>query len=178
MKIKPDSLVLTLDETGREKRKDTLTDKSINTFKVDLYIVNHNIGSITPFQRTRTRIYFVLKRYSYTSGLLPDPLFFFRPTFSSQITRKFAYSNLFFIGQLLSYFLGFPCGSTGKEYTCNARDLGSIHGLGRSPGKGNGNPLQYSCLENSMDRGAWTKSRTGLSDPTYVGFFSLENSIE
>ena len=48
-------------------------------------------------------------------------------------------------------FLGFPCGSDGKESTCNAGDLGSIPGLGRSPGEGKGYPLQYSGLENSMD---------------------------
>ena len=48
-------------------------------------------------------------------------------------------------------FLGFPCGSAGKESTCNAGDLGLIPGLGRSPGEGNGYPLQYSGLENSMD---------------------------
>ena len=47
---------------------------------------------------------------------------------------------------------GFPCGLAGKEFTCDAGDLGSIPGLGRSPGKGNGNPLQYSCLENPIDR--------------------------
>ena len=45
----------------------------------------------------------------------------------------------------------FPCGSAGKESACNAGDLGSIPGLGRSPGEGNGYPLQYSGLENSMD---------------------------
>ena len=50
--------------------------------------------------------------------------------------------------------LGFPGGSEGKESTCNVGDLGLIPGSGRSPGKGNGNPLQYSGLENSMDRGA------------------------
>ena len=44
---------------------------------------------------------------------------------------------------------------TGKEPGCKVGDLGSIPGLGRSPGEGNGNLLQYSCLENSMDRGAW-----------------------
>ena len=62
---------------------------------------------------------------------------------------------------------GFPGGSNGKESTCRAGDLGSIPGSGRSPGEGNGNSLQYSCLENPMDRGAWgaivlgvTKSRT------------------
>ena len=62
----------------------------------------------------------------------------------------------------------------GKASACNAGDLGSIPGLGRSPGEGNGNPLQYSWLENSMDRGAWwatihgvAKSRTRLSDFTF-----------
>ena len=67
--------------------------------------------------------------------------------------------------------LGFPGGSVSKESASNAGDPGSIAGLGRSPGEGNGSPLQYSCLENLMDRGAWwatihgvTKSRTQLSD--------------
>ena len=67
--------------------------------------------------------------------------------------------------------MGFPAGSDGKESTCNAGDLGSIPGSGRSPGEGNGNPLQYSGLENPMDRGAWLaivygveKSQTQLSD--------------
>ena len=63
-------------------------------------------------------------------------------------------------------FLGFPCGSAGKKSTCNAGDLGSIPGLGRSPGEGKGYPLQYSGLENSMDcivHGV-TKSCTWLSD--------------
>ena len=49
----------------------------------------------------------------------------------------------------------FPSGSGGKESACNAGALGSIPGSGRFPGEGNGNPLQYSCLENYMDRGAW-----------------------
>ena len=48
-----------------------------------------------------------------------------------------------------------PGGSDSKESACNMGDLGLIPGLGRSPGGGHGNPLQYSCLENSMDRGAW-----------------------
>ena len=47
------------------------------------------------------------------------------------------------------------CGSDGKESVCIAGNLGLMPGLGRPPGEGNGNPLQYSCLENSMDRGAW-----------------------
>ena len=62
--------------------------------------------------------------------------------------------------------LGFPCGTVGKESACNVGDLGSIPGLGRSPGEGKGYPLQYSGLENSMDcvvHGV-AKSRTQLSD--------------
>ena len=51
--------------------------------------------------------------------------------------------------------MGFPCGSEGKASTCNVGDPGSILRSERSPGEGNGNPLQYSCLESSMDRGAW-----------------------
>ena len=51
--------------------------------------------------------------------------------------------------------MGFPGGSDGKASVCNAGDLGSIPGLGRSPVEGNVNPLQYSCPENPMDRGAW-----------------------
>ena len=50
---------------------------------------------------------------------------------------------------------GFAHSSVGKESTCSAGDLGSVPGLGRSPGERNGYPLQYSCLENSMDRGAY-----------------------
>ena len=49
----------------------------------------------------------------------------------------------------------FPCGSAGKESACSTGDQGSIPGLGRYPGEGNGNPLQYSCPKNPMDRGAW-----------------------
>ena len=71
--------------------------------------------------------------------------------------------------------LGFPGGSEVKASACSAGDPGSIPGLGRSPGEGNGNPLQYSCLENFMDRGAWwatvhgvAKSQIQLSDFTLL----------
>ena len=50
---------------------------------------------------------------------------------------------------------GFPRGSDGKVSACSVGDLGSVPGLGRSPGEGNGNPFQYPCLENPMDGGAW-----------------------
>ena len=66
---------------------------------------------------------------------------------------------------------GFSGSSDGKESSCNVGDLGLIPGLGRSPGEGNGNPLQYSCLENPIEGGTWqaivygvTKSRTRLSN--------------
>ena len=51
-------------------------------------------------------------------------------------------------------YMGLPGGSDSKETSCNAGDLGPIFGLGRTPGEENGNPLQYSCLKNPMDRGA------------------------
>ena len=66
---------------------------------------------------------------------------------------------------------GFPGGSDGKESACSAGDLGLVPGSGRSPGEGDSNPLQYSYLENPMDREAWeatvhgvAKSQTQLSD--------------
>ena len=69
--------------------------------------------------------------------------------------------------------MSFPGGSDGKASASDTGDPGSIPGLGRSPGEGNGNPLQYSCLENPRDRGAWeatvrgvAKSQTQLSDFT------------
>ena len=69
--------------------------------------------------------------------------------------------------------MAFPGGSDGKASAYNVEDLGSIPGSGRSPGGGNGNPLQYSCLENPTDGGAWlatvhgvSKSWTRLSDFT------------
>ena len=58
---------------------------------------------------------------------------------------------------------GFPAGSDSKESACNVGDSGSIPGSERSPGEGNGYPLQYSCLENSMNRGAWQATVHGVS---------------
>ena len=88
------------------------------------------------------------------------------------------HSHFSFLGLSKLYYThagGFPGGSDGKASTCNAGDPGSIPELGRPPGEGNDNPLQYSCLENSMDGGAWwatihgvTKSWTRLSDFTHL----------
>ena len=80
---------------------------------------------------------------------------------------SFYYYNL----KIVICNLGLPLCSVGKESTCNAGYLGSTPELGRSPGEANSNPLQYPCLENLMDRGAWsatvhgvTKSQARLSD--------------
>ena len=69
------------------------------------------------------------------------------------------------------YIYGFLCTSVSKEFACSVGNPGLIPGLGRSPGEGNDNPLQYPCLENLMDRGAWwaavhgvAKSQAQLSD--------------
>ena len=75
------------------------------------------------------------------------------------------------------YYKHFPGGSDGKASVYNVGDLGSIPGSGRFPGEGNGNPLQYSCLENPMDGGAWcrllsmgSQSRARLTDFTSLHF--------
>ena len=74
--------------------------------------------------------------------------------------------------------MGFAAGSAVKNPPANAGDMSSIPGLGRSPGEGNGKPLQYSCLENPMDGGAWwatvhgvAKSQTRLSNFTFIFTF-------
>ena len=80
---------------------------------------------------------------------------------------------------------GFLGDSDGKESAHNDGDLSSVPGSGRSSGEGNGNPLQYSCLENPMDRGSWqatvhgvAKSRTQLSDFTSLHFIQHEGPLE
>ena len=73
------------------------------------------------------------------------------------------WSSLTHAGYLKLYELTFTGGSEVKASACNAGDLGSIPGLGRSPGEGNGNPLQYSCLKNPMDGGAWRAAVHGVT---------------
>ena len=70
----------------------------------------------------------------------------------------YIYADTYYINTrvyICVHYMGFPSGSDGKVSVCNAGDPGSIPGLGRSPGEGNGSPLQYFCLENSIDSGAW-----------------------
>ena len=81
-------------------------------------------------------------------------------THSTSILHIFC--NISISSNLLSFFLSFPSGSDGKEFAYNARDLGSIPGLARYAGGGHGYPLQYSCLLNPMDRGAWRATVHGV----------------
>ena len=121
-----------------------------------------------------------------SAGLLtPDslvPLIFYHlQAISHQIYGKHPCHNrqpfhsLHILSSGKCYNQGFPGGSVVENPPANEGDLGSIPGSGRSPGEGNGNPFQYSCLGNFMDRGAWwaivhgvTKSRTQLSDWKFI----------
>ena len=64
---------------------------------------------------------------------------------------------------VVQYTVGLPWWLSGKEFACNAGDSGSLPGSERFPGEGNGNPLQYSCLENPMDLGAWRATVHGVT---------------
>ena len=104
---------------------------------------------------------------SSNSQRFPNPLTFY---FLS-ILRKPHSGTVIFIINILCHNHGFHESSVGKESACNAGDLGSIPGLGRSAGEGNGYPLQYSCLENPKDTVVWrptvyevAKNKTRLSD--------------
>ena len=79
-----------------------------------------------------------------------------------------------FILKILIFFQGFLSSSVGKASACNVGALGSIPGLGSSPGEGNGNPLQYSCLENPMDRGAWRAMVLGIASQIWLNFLSFQ----
>ena len=109
-----------------------------------------------------------------TPGDLPNPGIKLMSLVSLALAYEFFTSwtivHCVYILSALFVFMGFP-GSDGKESANDAGDLGLIPRLGRSPGEGNGYPLQYSCLENPMDRGAWqaavpgvTMSQTRLSE--------------
>ena len=75
------------------------------------------------------------------------------------------------------FWLKYTHTQDGKESACNTGDPGSILRLGRSPGEGNGYPLQSSCLENSMDRGAWRATVHGVTKNTFTFFFIQIKSI-
>ena len=121
---------------------------------------------------------------SYHSRTVPEYILIHSPDFQVTVTSYLTFLDLSFptskmeldqypLSWNTGLFKGFPGGSEVKASACNVGDLGSIPGLGSFPGEGNGNPLQYSCLENPKDGGAWwatvsgvAKSRTRLSDFT------------
>ena len=123
----------------------------------------------------------VVLRY-FRPPLLPPPPSSFNlasfPTFQIFDVSTWIWSSVSlggFLRDCILVFKGFPGGAEVKASASNVGDLGSIPGSGRSPGEGNGNPLQYSCLENPMDGGAWwgysprvAKSRTRLNDFTFT----------
>ena len=82
---------------------------------------------------------------------------------STEIDTSSSKLSAIFINEVNKEDKGFPGGSDGKESACNTGELGSIPGLGRCPGEVQGNPLQYSCLENPMDRGVWQATVDGVT---------------
>ena len=120
-------------------------------------------------------ISFFLHKMSYTVSVFH--LAIYSRNHSISVNKSLSHSILqqHLFTPLYVYNRGFPGDSEDKASACNAGDPGTIPGLGRSPGEGNGNPLQYPCLENPMDRGAWratvhgvTKSRKRLSKQVYL----------
>ena len=84
---------------------------------------------------------------------------------------------LFFFFIYSGVYMDVPSGSKGKQSACNAEDPGSVPGLGRSPGEGNGNPLQDSCLENSMNRGTWWAVVHGVTGSDRTERLTLHFSV-
>ena len=97
---------------------------------------------------------------------------------SSYSSSKTYHECIFFsISTTALLVQGFPGGSDGKESTCNVGDLGSIPGLGRCPEEGHSYPLQYSCLENSMDRGAWRAIVCGVAESDMTEWLSTAHIL-
>ena len=129
-------------------------------------------------------------RYSTFLRLTKQSLWnadFLLQTLHNRLCCNYCNNFIFWVRTQVSPFnyMGFPGGSDGKESSRKAGDQGLIPGSRRSPRKGNGYPLQHSCLENSMDRGAWqatvhgvTKSRTQLSANTFTFFTFMEIETE
>ena len=137
------------------------------TLQTVVFIHPHNQFKVASLSERLLLILFQLFRWRSNSLLTG----FLLPIFLATPTPTLLMTNLY-------QLWGFPGGTVVKNLPANAgdaRDLGSVSGLGRSPGVGSGNPLQYSCLKNSMDRGAWratvhgvAKSQTRLNDYCFL----------
>ena len=135
-----------------------------------MYVCNRRASKCIKSKRRNRKIHhfscrWVLNQLSNKASPSPRILEWVDNPFSSRSSRPRNWTGVF------------PGGSEVKASACNVGDLGSIPGLGRPPGEGNGNPLQYSCLENPIDGGAWwaiahgvAKSWTWLSDLTFAFF--------
>ena len=125
---------------------------------------------------------YVHREDSFRLGFSPACWISFSSERKSEINKRLNALYLYSVNNTL----GFPGGSVGKQSACNVGDLGSISGLGRSPGEGNGNPLQYSCLEKSMDRGAmasglyspWSRKRVGHDWKINTSLSLFNNTVE
>ena len=134
---------------------------SLNLFTFQIMIGNHYLVTGIPFiflKRIHTRLgmekfYFPDKWCFHVTQRVSLWTAVFRSVLKEETTvaKSLPYTFSYF----LSWSPGFPGGSDGKDSACNAGGQSSIPGSGRSPEEGNGNPLQDSCLENPMDRGAW-----------------------
>ena len=141
----------------------------------------HGAAKIHTWLSTTTTNSLPIMKYQAFWIIFTDTVFLLSPACPRLKCLPFLWAPVTSLGAIITFYCDnwilFPPrsqaagGSDGKESACNGGDPGSIPGLGRSPGEENGNPLQYSCLENSMDRGAWwatvhgvAKSRTRLSD--------------
>ena len=126
-------------------------------------------GGSPMFQNAKGAL--ILPRHFFSSRLCP--LYLLSPE-KKKKRRPSIIPHITFAAVSIPYraWWGFPGGSVGKEFACDAGDPGLIPGLGKTPGERDGNPFQYFCLENPMDRGAWwwaivhgvTKNWTRLSD--------------
>ena len=164
-----------------------------------VYLVQMHLGGTTekPSRAHEMTTYSIVYKQRENSHEVNDAQDLLRPWVASHLCSsafmwfcikngRVRYCNHSWLSLLFSfhyYFpppFPFPGGSDSKASAYNTGDLGSIPGLGRSPGEGNGNPLQYSCLENPMDGGAWwatvygvAKSRKRLRDFTFTSFTQL-----
>ena len=100
---------------------------------------------------------------TYSPSELPEEASLPKPRFWTSGLQNWKTTN----------FWGFPGSSDGKESACNAGEPGSVPGWGRSPGEGNGYPLQYCCLENPMDKGAWWASDPGVTKSDMTEWLTL-----
>ena len=117
------------------------------------------------------RMYLKPRRFGFECCSCPKPIL--------EPSASYLHSLSFSLLISKNDVMGFPGSSDGKESACNLADQGSIPGSGSSPGEENGNPLQYSCLENSMDRGAWqaTYSLRGLKKSDMTESLTHTNNV-